>query len=159
MDYRTQSGQVALLTTVLHDPVGSLTEVQHALLQIVTPRPLRRPVVVEGYLFESVTDAAFWLHYRTQQVWVKAELVKLPDSFQCIKNIIALIRNRCNAYAGLRTGQVLPNWYWAPDGEPRTWPNATLYLPGSSSNCYRHNGVFVQDWRWIGRANREEYQG
>jgi hypothetical protein len=146
MRYTTQAEQLALFSTVLLDPVAAVPEVMFAMEQIVTPHKAQREVVVEGNLFESVIEAAYWLHFDSPHIWVKAQGQKVQNLAQINKNLQNLVHNRCKAHRDRNgVGHILKNWFYADDVSP-----AAMYTDGVL--WWTPGSGIIRDWR--GRASR-----
>lgn len=92
----TVAGRTALLISITAGIVTA-SEVEAAVLKDNEPRPRRRPVCVEGMRFESVTEAAHWLKAARPDMWIHSSAARERDQHRITRNLIARIRNWCNA--------------------------------------------------------------
>lgn len=92
----TVAGRTALLISITAGIVTS-SEVEAAVFKDNEPRPRRRPVVVEGMRFESVTEAANWLKAARPDLWRNSVAARERDQHRITRNLISRIRNWCNA--------------------------------------------------------------
>jgi len=100
--------------------VSSLFEIQehlHELLEQEANLSSRRymvPVVVEGRLFSSMTDAARWLSWHRPDLWVNSKAAQEKDAYRVMCNLIKRVSRWCSSYR-------LDDWFLAEDGDPETW--------------------------------------
>jgi hypothetical protein len=74
------------------------------------------PVVVEGRLFSSITDAAYWLAHNRRDLWEGSKAAREKDAHRVMRNLIARVRNWCGTGGGM-----CANWFLVDVGDPDTW--------------------------------------
>lgn len=83
----------------------------------------RQPVIVEGRLFSSMTDAAYWLAHYRRDLWENTPAAQEKDAYRVMCSLISRVRRWCNDYTYRHIERQPLLWCLAEDGDPETWDN------------------------------------